>query len=223
MDLSEPILAPPSPASTRLYDLALFDFDGTLADSAEWVRSVFDHVAKRHRFRRVSDAEIEHLRGQGSREVIRYLGIPGWRIPLIARDMRRMSAAAADQITPFDGVTETLAQLHARGVVLGLVSSNGEATVRKVLGDETVGRFALFECGAAMFGKSRVFRRAARRVGVANHRTLCIGDETRDIEAAAQAGMASAAVAWGYASVEALSRAGPTHLVTRPDHLLRLF
>jgi phosphoglycolate phosphatase len=39
--------------------------------------------------------------------------------------------------------------------------------------------------------------------------SLAIGDEIRDIEAARAAGIACAAVTWGYAALEALRALGP--------------
>ena len=39
--------------------LAIFDFDGTLADSFPWFAGVLDRMADRHGFRRVDAAERE--------------------------------------------------------------------------------------------------------------------------------------------------------------------
>jgi phosphoglycolate phosphatase len=69
-----------------------------------------------------------------------------------------------------------------------------------------------FDCGAAIFGKHRKFRRVARHFGISPADTICIGDEIRDIEAARAAGMDSGAVAWGYAIPAALQAVGPTYL-----------
>ena len=55
-----------------------------------------------------------------------------------------------------------------------------------------------------------MFRKAARMAGVAPHEAIAIGDESRDIEAAKEAGMASASVAWGYADPDLLARYEPT-------------
>ncbi|MFX8008309.1 HAD hydrolase-like protein, partial [Acinetobacter baumannii] len=66
---------------TPRYRLVIFDFDGTLADSGDWFLSIADHLADRFNFRKVDPAEIERLRGQSSRYVIRYLGIPRWKLP----------------------------------------------------------------------------------------------------------------------------------------------
>lgn len=218
------IPAPMSASSAlRRYDLAIFDFDGVLANSEQWARGVFDEVAKRHKFKRVSDEEIEMLRSRSSREIIRYLGIPPWRLPAIGRHMRRLSADKARDIPPFPGVDDLFSSLAGKGVRIVVVTSNGEQTVRDVLGEANSALIERFECGAAMFGKHRRFRKAVRHTGVAPRRVLCIGDETRDIEAATRAGLDSAAVAWGYASPEALMRVNPTYMATDMAALARLF
>ena len=51
------------------YQLVIFDFDGTLADSAGWIRRVINDVAQRYRFRSVTDEEFESLRGADTRAV----------------------------------------------------------------------------------------------------------------------------------------------------------
>lgn len=192
------------------YELAIFDFDGTLADSAEWMGSVFNDVAKRFGYRTISRTEMDMLRGRTNREIIRYLGVPAWKIPLIARHMRDLIARDAGEIRLFDGVDGCLRRLSAHGVRLAIVSSNAEANVRRILGPDNAARISCFECGASLFGKAAKFRRVVKRSGVAPHRTICIGDEARDIEAAARAGLASGAVTWGYAKPELLQSLCPT-------------
>ena len=90
------------------------------------------------------------------------------------------------------------------------MSSNAEANVRRILGPDNAARISCFECGASLFGKAARFRRVVKRSGVNPHRTICIGDEARDIEAAARAGLASGAVTWGYAKPELLRSLHPT-------------
>jgi phosphoglycolate phosphatase-like HAD superfamily hydrolase len=78
------------------YRLVIFDFDGTLADSFPWFLRSIDSVADRFRFRRLREGDVELLRGHGAREIIRYLGIPTWKLPFIARHMRRLKARDRD-------------------------------------------------------------------------------------------------------------------------------
>lgn len=187
------------------YRLAIFDFDGTLADSRSWVTSVFNDVAVRFAFRTLSAPEIEEMRGKSNRQIIRELGVPMWKLPLIARHMRRLAAEAADRIPLFPGMAPVLLALRRRGVRLAIASSNGEETVRRILGPELAAAFDDFECGISLFGKARRIRRIVRRSGVAVAEAIFIGDETRDVEAAEQAGIAAGIVLWGYARPEAFA------------------
>lgn len=193
------------------YRLAIFDFDGTLADSLPWLRSSFQDMIARFDLTPVGDDEIEGLRLMTGRQIMARLNVPMWRLPIIVSDMRRRKLAAADEISLFAGVAALLSGLRGCGVQVAIVSSDGEESVRRVLGP-AADLISRFDCGAAIFGKHRKFRRVARHFGIRPADIICIGDELRDIEAARAAGMDSGAVAWGYAYPSVLQAAGPTHL-----------
>ncbi|OYY66050.1 HAD hydrolase-like protein [Sphingomonas sp. 28-62-11] len=207
------------------YQLAIFDFDGTLADSGDWFLSIADDLAERFRFRKVDPAEIEGLRGRTSREVVRYLGIPRWKIPAIARHIHKRLASETDRIVLFDGVEAMIAELVASGVRIAIVTSNAEGNVRAILGPEIVAKIEMFECGASLFGKARRFRRVLRKLNVDKEHVIAIGDETRDIVAANKVGVDKAAVMWGYANRAILTALMPDMVFDSPgevtDFLLR--
>ena len=192
------------------YRLAIFDFDGTLADSQAWFLRHLNPMADRFGFRRVDEAEVEALRGLPNREIVRRLQVPMWQLPRIARHMRGLVARDAASIPLFEGVGEMLSGLREGGVAVAIVSSNSEANIRTILGAPVAAKVDHYECGASLFGKAAKFRKAARKAGVAPHEAIAIGDESRDIEAAKEAGMASASVAWGYADPDLLARYEPT-------------
>ena len=102
-----------------------------------------------------------------------------------------------------------LRDLRAKGVVLALVSSDTEASVRIGLGPELSALFVHFDCGASLFGKARKFRRVLRKLGVNRAKTICIGDEDRDARAADKAGIDFGAVTWGYSTPESLIAHNP--------------
>ncbi|MBD0270516.1 MAG: HAD hydrolase-like protein [Acetobacteraceae bacterium] len=197
------------------YRLAIFDFDGSLADSFGWFTGVINGLAKRHGFREIDGPRAEALRALGSREILAHLGVPLWKLPAIARDMRRLKAGAAGDIRLFEGVPELLLDLEGRGVAAAIVSSDDEGSVRRTLGPEAARSIAHFACGAALFGKAPKIGRVLRAAGVPPHRAIYIGDETRDAEAAAEAGVAFGAVAWGYAAAAALRACQPERFFTR--------
>ncbi|MES1975510.1 MAG: HAD hydrolase-like protein [Pseudomonadota bacterium] len=209
------------PAAPR-YRLVIFDFDGTLADSGDWFLSIADRLAARFGFRTVAPHEVEVLRGRTTREVIRYLGIPRWKLPAIGRYVHALLAQQTDRIALFDGVDMLIEKLALRGIRLALVTSNSEANARAILGADIVARIDWFECGTSLFGKAPRYRRVLRRAGVAPREAIAIGDETRDIAAARKAGVAAAGVLWGYANREALTHAAPDFLFESTEQVAQL-
>ena len=203
------------------YKLAIFDLDGTLSDSLPWFRRVVNAIADKHRFKRIEDGDVEMLRGKSSREIIGYLEVPMWRMPVIARDFRRMKSEIIHTIPLFAGVDAMLRELSQRGVTLAMVSSDSENNVRHALG-ESAGLISQFACGASLFGKAAKFKTVLKRTGMAAADAICIGDEVRDGEAAQKAGIDFGAVSWGYAKTEALRQASPVLMFERVADIPKL-
>lgn len=203
------------------YKLVIFDFDGTLADSFPWFQRVFDTLAERYRFPRLTEHEGRTLRGLSARQIIHYLQIPTWKLPLIARHARALAQRDRAQITLFPGVDHMFAELHAAGITLAVVSSNTEETVRHVLGPEAAARITYYACGASIFGKQAHFRRVLKGSGLRPADALCIGDEIRDYEAASAVGMPFGAVAWGYTTLVALQACAPAAVFHQVEDIVR--
>lgn len=201
------------------YDLVIFDFDGTLADSLTWFRSVLGDVVDKHGLPPVDDEEAERLRGLPPRAIMDELDIPAWKIPFLAADVRARAAENVDQIHLFDGICSMIEMLAAGGVKLAIVSSNGETAVRAVLGDALCRHIEIFACGAALFGKASVFRRTIRKTGITPARALSVGDEVRDIDAAREAGCAAGAVSWGFATEAILAEQAPDAMFRAPGEI----
>ncbi len=192
------------------YRLAIFDFDGTLADSFPWFVEVLNQVARRFGFRPISTDELDDLRGMDGRRIMAHLGIPLWKVPMLARHMRRLMARDIDRIALFPGVHEMLHELHAGGMSLAMVTSNTEANVRRLLGSDTASLISLYGCDTSLFGKRRKLRWVLRKSGVAVTEAMYIGDEIRDLRAAQAIGMPFGAVTWGFTRPEALAARHPT-------------
>jgi phosphoglycolate phosphatase len=167
---------------------------------------VVSSIADKHGFRRIDD--IQAMRGKTAHEIIKILNVPRWRLPWIARDMRKLKSRSLDRIPLFPEVPGMLAALGQRGLTLAVVSSDSEPNVRRALG-AAVSFPKYFACGAALFGKARKFKQVMKAAGSSAAATLAIGDEVRDAEAAKAAGIDFAGVAWGYATVDALAKTEP--------------
>ena len=202
--------------------LAIFDFDGTLADSFPFFLSVFNDIADQHGFRRVDVQQAERLRHYGPRDIMRHVGMPAWKLPLASRSFIERMRENAARIPLFEGVGEMLRALDREGVQLAVVSSNSEQNVRLVLGSELAALVRQYECGMSIFGKAARIRKVLATARVPAAQALYIGDQTTDAEAARKAGVAFGAVSWGYAPIEALRRSAPQCEFAAPGDLLAL-
>ena len=203
------------------YRLAIFDFDGTLADSFPFFLQVHNALARKHGFPEVAPHEVPALRALPTRELAARAGLPTWRLPVVARDfighMHR-----APPVLLFEGVDAALCGLRDAGVRLAMVTSNARANVERVLGPDLLAGFAHIDCGASIFGKAARLRRVLRTLGVPAQHGLYIGDQTADAEAARAAGMDFGAVHWGYATPAVLLAMQPAQAFEQPADLLRL-
>jgi phosphoglycolate phosphatase len=204
------------------YRLAIFDFDGTLADSWPFFMSVFNDIADQHGFRRVDAEQAERLRHYGPRDIMRHVGMPVWKLPIASRSFIDRMRGATGHIALFDGIAQTLRELDRIGVRLAVVSSNAEENVREVLGPELAGLMGQYECGMSIFGKAARIRKVVRKATVPAIEALYVGDQTTDGDAARRAGIAFGAVSWGYASIESLRRVAPEREFGAPADLLSL-
>jgi len=204
------------------YRLALFDFDGTLADSFPFFLSVFNTIADRHGFKRIDTARAGQFRHYSIRRMMAHVGLPAWKLPLVARSFMGMMTENAHTIPLFDGIGDALRHLSAGGVRLAVVSSNSEHNVRQVLGPELAGLVAQFECGMSVFGKASRMRAVLKASAVAAHEAIYVGDQDTDAEASHKAGVAFGAVHWGYATIESLRAAGCQEEFVMPRDLHRI-
>lgn len=206
---------------TTRYSLAIFDLDGTLADSFPWFLRIVNDVAREFDFNPLAPEDIPALRRAGSRDILKRLNVPLWKVPLIATRMRALKQAHLHEMPLFPGVPDMLQSLRDGGIRLALVSSDSEANARAQLATSAA-CFSDFACGASLFGKAAKFKRTVQRARVSPSAAIAIGDEMRDQEAARAAGIAFGGVAWGYADPDALRALEPQEWFETMDDIPRI-
>jgi phosphoglycolate phosphatase-like HAD superfamily hydrolase len=195
----------------------IFDFDGTVADTFGLAVDIFYHVT--NRVEPLPPEEIAHLRELSLPEVALALGVPLWKIPYLAWRGRRLFADRIHQAAAVPGMAETLKELQGTHD-LYVVSSNSVANVRTFLHEHGLSDyFQQIYGNARLHGKARLLGRICQRGDYDRERTVYVGDETRDIEAAHHAGLKSIAVAWGYNNLKALHQHKPDKIIFDPSEI----
>jgi phosphoglycolate phosphatase len=206
--------------------LVIFDFDGTLAATLEAGFALMNELAPKYGFEPISKERADELREMRTREAIVALGIKARSVPKLLMEVRTALRKQMDRITPIDGIADALAKLKGQGVRLGILTSNSEENVQVFLDHwDLGGLFDFVTAGSTVFGKVRLLRKtmAAEAPGLDVSEVVYVGDETRDIHAAQQAGMRSVGVSWGLNTKAALVAVGPDEVLDEPMELAGLF
>jgi phosphoglycolate phosphatase len=202
--------------------LAIFDFDGTLANTFPLFLDTLGDLAARHNFTMPVQTDVDKLRGSSAKEILRELQLPLWRVPKVLTDFRDVMRQRINEIRPFDGIIDALQTLADRKLMLAVATSNSLANVETVLGDALINRFATLECGATLFGKARRLHRVLQATHMEKADAIYIGDEIRDADAARKIGIPFGAVAWGYTDLRAMLPLQPDAIFKAPEDLLTL-
>ena len=205
---------------SQLPKIIAFDFDGTLANTLPWFDEILSSVAQKYNFRDPSAEEKARLRSMEAGEILQTLQIPFWKAPAILMEFRQRMQDASPNIELFDGISEALQQLHAKGYQLAILSSNSEINVRQIL-DKNVSYFDEFLCGTDLFGKPAKLGKLLDKHKLPSAECLLIGDELRDIEASRKAKVMMGSVTWGYNSRDTLQQQQPDFLFTSPADIVK--
>jgi phosphoglycolate phosphatase len=199
----------------------IFDFDGTLADSFTTLLDVFEEIM--HRPQRLTLKEIENLRGQKLKYILRYLRIKSWQVPRLAiQGKKAMSNRIAD-IKPFNGIPEAIKELKAAGFDMYILSSNSPENIRIFLAANGMeDNFRNIYGNVGLRGKAAALKKVVKAERLNKNNCIYIGDELRDIDAARKIRIAVASVSWGFSTPEVLKEANPKGLVNNPKHLLKI-
>ncbi len=219
-EAADTFLTDPRRSCNVRYKLAIFDFDGTLADTFPWFISALNKLGGKYGFRRIEESEVYMIRNYSARKMMEHLGMSSWKLPKISRDIRKLMAEDIRQIHLFEGIGPMLRVLSDRSVKLALVTSNSSDNVRQVLGPTNAALISYYECGVSLFGKQAKLRRILKKSGVPPGEAIFIGDEIRDMEAARAENIPFGAVAWGYTNMEALEAQSPEEVFANVNEIV---
>ena len=190
--------------SCMKYRLAIFDFDGTLADSFPFFVQVINQLAEQHGFKKVDLDLVPTYRQYSARQFMEQVGMPAWKLPFVVKSFTSRMRQNAASISLFEHIDDLLLYLANKGVILAIVSSNSYDNVSQILGPANTKLISQFECGMSMFGKPARIQKVLRKSGIPCHEAISIGDQVADLEAARKEKVAFGAVSWGYETIESL-------------------
>ncbi len=186
----------------KQFDLLVFDWDGTLMDSAATIVAAIQAASRDIGADEPSEAAARHIIGLGLNEAIAAL-FPDMAAADYSRlaDRYRVHFMAQDAEIPlFAGAEEAIREFHAAGFMLAVATGKGRRGLDRVL-DHTGLRpyFHATRCADESFSKPhpQMLLELMERLGATPDKTLMIGDTSHDLQMAVNAGVPSLGAAYG--------------------------
>jgi phosphoglycolate phosphatase len=205
------------------YGTLIFDFDGTLADTLEETRKIYNRMAPDYGLREVAQDEMDQLRNFSLNDLLDHLEIPKRRVPALLTRGTSMMRSNINALGLIPGMDSLLPELRKRVRSFGVLTSNAPANVDLFLRNHGLREhFDFISSTSKLTGKAKHLKAIQKTFSLRSEQMLYIGDEIRDIRASKKAGIPIAAVTWGFNTAAALAAERPEHLINTPEEFLLL-
>jgi pyrophosphatase PpaX len=220
----------------------LFDLDGTLIDTTDLILYCFNHcwqtVCGRTYPREAFIAtmgiplSIAMYKLLATSDDLNVATIGEVRtaelVDRLVREYRCCNAEHHDRLArSFDGVTKVIVELRRRRYLTGVVTSKSQTFA--IRGLKLSGLSELMDTAVFMEDTSRhkpnadPLQLALKRLQVAAHQAVYVGDSCHDLQAGRAAGVRTVAALWGPVPAAELQKEQPDFLASGPSDLLGIF
>jgi phosphoglycolate phosphatase len=212
------------------YNTYIFDLDGTLLDTLRDLANSVNYALSQHGMPTHSIDDVRRFVGNGVRVLMERAVPDGAANPAFdatfATFRQHYMQHSLDTTRPYDGITELIRELKARGCQSAVVSNKMMAATQ-----ELVHHFfpeievAIGEHEAAGIRKKpapdTVFE-ALRQLGVGKEGAVYVGDSDVDLATARNSGLPCISVLWGFRDKPFLLEHGATTFVETPCQILEI-
>ena len=212
-----------------MYQLAIFDLDGTLLDTLADLRQGINYALGTQGFSPRSMAEVRAFVGNGIWKLVERAvpaGTSEAQMDAVYEAFNPYYAKhCADLTVPYDGILPLLQKLQAQGVVCALVSNKPDYAVQTLAAQYFPGLLA-----ASAGAKDGVRKKPApdsvfaviHQLGAEELRAVYIGDSEVDLQTAQNAALPCISVSWGFRDEAFLTEHGATTIAAPREELAKL-
>lgn len=212
-----------------MYQIAIFDLDGTLVNSIADLGSSANHLLESRGMPVHPIDAYYHFVGNGVHKLCERClpaNTPAAEVEQFFADFNAYySQHCLDETVPYTGIPKVLEQLKAAGVHLAVASNKTQPFVETI-----VKHYFGTSCFDQILGSSdsrpkkpspEIITQILKNAGIQADQAVMIGDSNVDIQTAKNAGIASIGCIWGFRGKEELMQAGADELAEKPEDLLK--
>lgn len=206
---------------------AIFDLDGTLADTSGDLADSLNYALSTHGFPEADVEKVKSMVGDGVRKLICRALPDGAYTPALAEDMyavfiKYYSEHPTAHTRAYDGIVPLLRRLKAGGVKLAAVTNKADELLGRIIpalfGD-------IFDIAAGLTDKypakpdPALTLSVMHALGASPGQCVFTGDSDTDIKTALAAGALPLGVSWGFRSRDVLLSAGAAFIADVPAEI----
>ncbi len=201
----------------------LFDFDGTIAHTIEYILDIVNRNREKFKTPHVSMKDFEALRDMPPLDILKKYNVSFPKLAYMSVVVRMELNQHIEDIHVVPGIRKLLEKLKQEKYKMGIMTSNSEANVKKFLRKNGLLKyFSVFQSGIGMFGKTGVINSFLKKTNLSPEDVIYIGDEIRDIESSKKSKVEIVSVGWGFNSKKALLSHKPDHFIMSPLQLMKV-
>lgn len=198
----------------KRFDLIVFDWDGTLMDSAAAIVAAIQAACCDLDIEPPAEDRARHIIGLGLQDALRSAlpGLDPGKYPEVAARYRHHYLSRDHELQLFAGVLDLVRELHRAGFMLAVATGKSRIGLDRSLAISGLGDFFHgSRCADECHSKPhpQMLLELTGEFGVIPERTLMIGDTTHDLLMARNAEVPALAVAYGAHARDALVAENP--------------
>lgn len=208
----------------KKYQLIIFDWDGTIIDSQAHIISCIKKALSDEGLPIPEDDRIRHIIGLSLDRAILMLcpGLDNTTVSRVSDHYRRHFFAESNHSELFDGVAETIQDLHASGYFLAVATGKGRKGLDLALKHTGLEPFFhITRCADETRSKPDplMLDEILTDLDLDAEKSIMVGDTSYDLDMARNIKMDSIAVTYGMHDVEHLKLSNPTYFIDSIDQL----
>lgn len=208
----------------KRFELLVFDWDGTLMDSAAAIVASIQASCRDLGLPVPSRDRAAHVIGLGLKDALSYAvpELPPQDYGKLAERYRHHYLARDPDIEMFPGMRELLASLKDRGYLLAVATGKSRAGLDRVLEAQQLRPyFDSSRCADETHPKPHpaMLQELMQELATEPEETLMIGDTAHDLQMALSAGVPALAVSYGAHQKDSLAAFNPLACIDTPPEL----
>ena len=219
----------PNSPINLMYELIIFDWDGTLMDSAQKIANCIKASARDLGVEEPSDEQAKNIIGLSLVEAMQIL-FPTLNHAQISKlvESYKYHFVKGDptQQKVFAGVEQGLQQLSEAGAILAVATGKSRAGMTRVFDELDLRQhFVISRCADETRSKPhpQMLHEILEFTAIEPHKSIMVGDTTYDMQMASNAGVTGLGVSYGVHSEESLRLANAIDVVTSFQQVIEWF